>query len=144
MSCPEHELLSAYADGELEPSMLAETERHLSGCASCREFVQEMRWLDTYGKSALRSMSVAAGPDPITIFKTAKKLRLLRPPALAAAAIVLVSLFAASWFVASRLKGLQPTPARFASAETKPPLDSPTGAEVTDHISAAQPRTSSD
>ncbi|GAA2817848.1 zf-HC2 domain-containing protein [Kitasatospora paracochleata] len=43
---PGAELVGAYVLGLLEPAEVAEVERHLSGCASCRREVAELRELE--------------------------------------------------------------------------------------------------
>src|SRR5260221_6254212 len=143
MSCPEHELLSAYADGELESSMLAETERHLSGCAACREFVKEMGWLESYGRASLRTISVRAGPDPITIFNTAERPRRLSPVALAAAAIVLVALSVLTWSETRRLTHLGHVPPQ-VPAEIQRPVDGVDRAETAEIVKDYRIRASTD
>ena len=105
MSCPEHQLLSAFGDGELEPSLRAEIERHLSTCASCRRFVDEMRDLDACGRSSLRAISVKARPVPLAVPQLPPRRSLMRPIALAAAAVVLVAVSVAVWLIAYRNKG---------------------------------------
>ena len=37
------EMLSEYVDLELPPVNCGEVERHLAGCAACREFVESLR-----------------------------------------------------------------------------------------------------
>jgi len=102
MSCPEHELLSAVADGELERSLRAEIERHLSTCAPCRRFVEEMRDLEACGRSSLRAISVKTRPELLEVSHLSTRRSVMRPIALAAAAVVLVTVSVAVWLIALR------------------------------------------
>ena len=58
MCCPDHQITSAFVDGELEAAQAAEVERHVAACVSCRQFVQEMRWLEGCGRAALGAIHV--------------------------------------------------------------------------------------
>lgn len=40
-ACPEPELLAAYIDGQLSPGERTQLERHLAGCAECRDIVSD-------------------------------------------------------------------------------------------------------
>lgn len=42
-ACPRVDLLSAYVDGDLPAARRAELERHLDGCACCREWLVALR-----------------------------------------------------------------------------------------------------
>ena len=56
MNCPQTQTeLSAYVDGELPPSIRAEVEAHIEGCAACRKRLAELRKL---------AEGVAALPKP--------------------------------------------------------------------------------
>jgi anti-sigma factor RsiW len=56
MNCPQIQTeLSAYVDGELPPSIRAEVEAHIEGCAACRKRLAELRKL---------AEGVAALPKP--------------------------------------------------------------------------------
>ena len=94
MSCPDRESLSAYADGAVEAPQLAEIERHLSGCALCREFVLEMRRLNERGRASLQAIRVGARLEPASLRRTPSRARLVCVLSLAAAATLLVSLSA--------------------------------------------------
>jgi anti-sigma factor ChrR (cupin superfamily) len=101
MSCPDHETLSAFADSELDASERANIERHLTSCASCREFVEEMSRLDASGRVALRSISVTERRRSVVILETAKRSRWL---ALAAAAVIVATVPLSIWFFSSKPK----------------------------------------
>ncbi|MHC4713731.1 MAG: anti-sigma factor family protein [Planctomycetota bacterium] len=101
MSCPDRELLSAFADGELEEPKAAAIERHLAGCPACGEFVGEMRRLDSYGRSSLRAIPVKPSRAAVLLPASARGRRLLRPLTLAAAAALVIALSIAAWFLAS-------------------------------------------
>ena len=118
MTCPDHETLSAFADGEVEAARAAETEQHLATCASCRQFVAEMRELDAWGRSSLRAIKapprrpapeVLTAPGPFW-------LRLLRPAPLATAAVMVAGLSLALWLAVQRGQrpGTRPAPVRVA------------------------------
>lgn len=47
MNCLSRELISAYADGELDRRERARVEEHLGQCPACREFFDELRELGT-------------------------------------------------------------------------------------------------
>jgi len=106
MSCPELELLSAFADGALDATAATEVERHLSTCSSCREYVGEMRWLDALGRSSLGTIRVSAHRNPILLGAGPTRLGFLRPMALAAVAVGLILLSFAAWRVSDRFRGL--------------------------------------
>jgi predicted anti-sigma-YlaC factor YlaD len=96
MSCPDRESLSAFADGAVEAPLLAEIERHLSDCAHCREFVLEMRRLNTQGRASLQAIKAAAGAESAPSRRTALRARLMCELSLAAAAVLLLTVSA--WF----------------------------------------------
>ncbi len=97
MSCPDQESLSAFADGELEAGRVAEVRAHLSTCAACQRFVEEIRELDALGQSSVREIIVTPVSIPKVVPLPVPWLRRVRPLALAAAAVVLAGLFVALW-----------------------------------------------
>lgn len=101
MSCPELEMLSAFAADALDATAVTELERHLSTCSSCRQHVEEMRWLDTLGRSALGAIRVSVQRHPILLREAPSRMGLLRPMALAAAAVGLILLSFAAWRIIS-------------------------------------------
>lgn len=110
MPCPDHESLSAFADRGLDASEAAIIERHLAGCAACREVVEEMARLDACGRSAFRAIHVPARSSAIIVLETANRRRWL---ALAAAAVVFVTVSELIWFFAYR-----PQPARIPQRQS--------------------------
>lgn len=98
MSCPEQEMLSAFADDELEPSARAEIERHLTGCTACREFVEQMRWIDAFGRSSLRAIRVRTPSESKVVAEIHPKPRRVRALAMAAAVLALLPM--ALWLLA--------------------------------------------
>ena len=59
MNCPQIQTeLSAYVDGELPPSIRAEVEAHIEGCAACRKRLAELRKL-VEGVAALPKLQPA-------------------------------------------------------------------------------------
>ena len=121
MTCPEKQLLSAFADGQLEDSDLITVERHLSACTSCRGFVEEMRQLNTFGRSSLEAIVVTKHLDLGAI--TARKCRLLRSPVLATAAVLLF-LGMGAWYVFQELSKPPEEPA-FKEVVATPPNSEP-------------------
>src|SRR5882762_5009184 len=100
MSCPDHESLSAFADCEVDVAQVAAIERHLVVCASCREFVDEMRRLDDYGRASVQTITLPGYQSHVRI--TRRRIRLARPLTLAAAAAILVSL--GTWMSTHRFR----------------------------------------
>ena len=115
MSCPDQESLSAFADCELEVAEIAAIESHLAVCAACREFVNEMRRLDNYGRASLRAISVPASEKATLSAKT--QISLTPPVALAAVAVILLGF--GTWVLTHRLKeaAREAAKARPATAE---------------------------
>ena len=103
MNCPDHESLSAFVDGELDPPATAFIERHLEDCAACREFVAEMRWLDTHGRTSLQAVRTTGWKRAVIPMLTQRS-RMTHPLALAATAVVLASLSVTVWVVTNRPK----------------------------------------
>jgi anti-sigma factor RsiW len=99
MSCPDHEALSAFADRELDASERAAIEPHLSGCAACREFVDEMVRLDAHGRSSFRSISITDRRSPVAALEAGRWPRWM---ALAAAAVIFATISASIWFFGHR------------------------------------------
>ena len=107
MPCPERELLSAYADGEITAAEDSAIERHLSECAECSKFAAEMRALDRLGRVSLRAIPVTQRHARRIAATHARRSVLARPAVLAAAAVVLFGLCAIAWLVASRPRAPQ-------------------------------------
>lgn len=101
MSCPESEILSDFADGALDAAAGSKVEHHLSTCSSCREHVEEMRWLDALGRSSLGAIRVAVQRNSTALFEAPTRSGFLRPMALAAAAIGLILLSFAAWRISN-------------------------------------------
>ncbi|PYL01113.1 MAG: hypothetical protein DME19_02645 [Verrucomicrobia bacterium] len=118
MSCFDPESLTAFADGEIDASAVAAIERHLHDCASCRQFVDEMRRLDACGRSALRTIHVMPHGRSVVIPEAATRPRVLRPVALAAAALIFVIVSGAFWFVAFRHREPRPAAAPIQAAKS--------------------------
>lgn len=91
MSCPDRETLSAFVDGAVEAPVLAEIERHLSGCAPCSEFVLEMRRLTAHGRASLQAISVPARAEPALLHSAPQRAGLLCALSLAAASVLLAT-----------------------------------------------------
>ena len=101
MSCPDHQNLSAFVDGELEATQALEVERHVAACASCRQFVHEMQWLDDYGRAALDAIHVGEAAMPSTAWWRPLRIKWARPMSLAAAAAVVLAFSIWTWFALS-------------------------------------------
>jgi anti-sigma factor RsiW len=97
MPCPDHEVLSALADGEVETATRAAIEEHVKECPACSGFVADMRRLNALGKGSLRTMPVCSqldlGPFPASAPPEPRLLPL-------AAALAVLSVVA--WLVAPR------------------------------------------
>jgi hypothetical protein len=102
MLCPDNKSLSAFADGELEAATAAEVQEHLSICSACRRFVEEMRELDAWGRSSLRAIAVTSCPVRPVIPLVPLRMRLMRPLALAAAAVIVVGVSLGVWLATYR------------------------------------------
>jgi anti-sigma factor RsiW len=134
MSCPELERLAAFADGALDATAGTEIERHLSACSSCRERVEEMSWLDVLGRSSVGAIQVSVERGPILLREAPNRKGLLRPMALASAAVGLILLSFAAWRVSDRFQNQrrasapQPAAADTARADrnTNTETDAPT------------------
>ncbi len=101
MSCPDPQNLSAFVDGELEAAQALEVERHVAACASCRQFVQEMQWLNDCGRAALRAIHVGDASTSNIVWSRPLWLKWARPMSLAAAAAVVLILSIWTWFALS-------------------------------------------
>jgi hypothetical protein len=105
MSCPESELLSAFADGAIDAVAGAEVKRHLSTCVSCRERVEEMCWVDALGRSSLRAIRLVPASKPTVLRARPTSSRLfLRPIAFAAAAVAIILVCFAAWRLDDRFR----------------------------------------
>ena len=117
MPCPDRELLSAYADGELAAAEHSAVERHLGECAECSKFAAEMRALDSLGRVSLRAIPVTQRPARLTAAAYGRKSVFARPAVVAATAVILFGLCAIAWLVASRPRTPQRGAERAASDE---------------------------
>jgi anti-sigma factor RsiW len=137
MTCPDHETLSAFADGEVAAPGAVEIELHLSTCAACRRFVDELRALNAWGRSSLQAIKAAPRRTSLVILAVPQPfwLRLLRPVPLAAAAAVVAGLLLALWFAVQtgERAGTLPAPVRVAE---KPPIARPRVASLNDRAFA--------
>jgi anti-sigma factor RsiW len=97
MNCPDYETLAALADGELETGRPLEIERHLAECANCRQFVEEMQWVDERGRAALGTIPVGEAPVTRTVWARACWRTQWRPISLAAAAAMAIALSVWTW-----------------------------------------------
>jgi anti-sigma factor RsiW len=126
MPCPDCETLSAFADGQIEPPARAEIERHLSVCAPCCELVAEMRSLNSLGRASFEAIRLPPRPERMMAIESGSKRRLFRVPALAAAAVLLVSAAAAlvaRWTEAVRSKPVMASTRPPAKEKYVPPTD---------------------
>ena len=127
MSCPDRESLSAFADGAVEAASRAELERHLVGCTHAANFGAGMCRLNERGRDSLQAIPVSARVKPIVVVRKASRPRLIRALALAAAAVLLMSV--AALLIAHRIKASRPMPVMVSKqppSEEKfvPPSDS--------------------
>lgn len=88
MNCPEPEIISAFADGELETKEAADVERHVAQCARCRESLEEMQWLERRGRAALEAIPVEETAIQKVVYLKPFWRRWARPVPLVAAAAV--------------------------------------------------------
>ncbi len=109
MSCPDHQNLSAFVDGELETTQAADVKRHIVECASCRQLVEEMQWLEDCGRASLRAIHVREATTPNIVWWRPVWLRCARPTTWAAAAAVVLVLSTWAWFALSH-SGRDQTP----------------------------------
>jgi anti-sigma factor RsiW len=128
MSCPKTETISAFAEGALDATAASELERHLSTCLSCREHVEEMRWLDGLGRSSLLAIRVSV--DRSQICEAPNRKGLLRQMALAAAAVGLILASFAGWRVNDRFQNQRRVSAPQAAEANTPRADRNTNTET--------------
>ncbi|HEX8523710.1 MAG TPA: zf-HC2 domain-containing protein [Tepidisphaeraceae bacterium] len=93
MSCPSDETLVMFVDGELDAPERETVARHVQTCSACGESVAEMRAVNRRGRSALREMRVDVQRDGTK----ARRRWVLRPMAVAAAIVIVVSVAAVVW-----------------------------------------------
>ena len=72
-SCPNHETLSAYLDGELAPAEAEAATAHLSACPACSAALAQLSAPD----AALRALPPAAEPPPFFAARVAAAARAL-------------------------------------------------------------------
>lgn len=93
MNCPDPQIISALADGELDPKQAAEVERHVARCASCRRSLEEMRSLEQRGRAAVEAIDVGEAAIQNVVYLRPFWLRWVGPMPLAAAAAAVVAIF---------------------------------------------------
>jgi negative regulator of sigma E activity len=121
--CPEHELLSAFLDGEVDEPWKSEIDKHLAGCPHCRQRISAYQNLSRllkidpqpdYRLSMKRLKKlIQSGPGIINIKKTPfwkKRLQIPVPVAAAAASlfIILGTLFSVNLAIPGGLAGNNP------------------------------------
>src|SRR5207247_1317873 len=79
MCCPDHQNISAFADGELEAGQAAEVERHIAKCPSCRQLVEELQWLADCGRGALSAIHVGETTTPNIVWWRPLRRKWVRP-----------------------------------------------------------------
>ena len=97
MCCPDHQTISAFADGELEASHAAEVAQHISQCASCRQLFEEMQWVDDCGRAALGAIHIGEPTTANIIWWRSPRRKWARPLSLAGAAAVVLTLSIWAW-----------------------------------------------
>jgi anti-sigma factor RsiW len=110
MNCPNQQTISAFVDGELEATQAAEVKRHVVACASCRQFFEEMQWLEARGRSALDAIHVGETPVPNVVQLRPASRKWARPMSLAAAAVALLAFSIWTWFASSHFSSNQSSP----------------------------------
>jgi hypothetical protein len=123
MCCPDPQTISAFADGELETSHAAEVERHIAKCASCRQFFEEMQWVDNCGRAALGAIRIEESTPANIIWSRPQRWKWARPLSLAAAAAVVLALSIWTWIASRHSTRHQraSTPHQVASVMSTPP-----------------------
>ena len=124
MSCPDHQTISAFADGELELAQAAEVERHIAQCASCRQLAEELRWVDDRGRAALRAIHVEEPNTANIVWWKSPARKWARPLSLAAAASVVLFLSIGIWIASSHFQTAVATH-QIESVTTTPESDGP-------------------
>jgi len=122
MYCPDPQTISAFVDGELEAAQAAEVELHAAKCASCRQLVEEMQWLDDCGRAALRAIHVGETTTPNIVWWRPLRRKWARPLSLAAAAAVVLALSIWTWIASSHFNRHQAAsgPHQIASVTATP------------------------
>ena len=116
MLCPDQLSLSAFSDGGFEAARAAEIADHVATCAACRAFVDELHQLEAWGRSSLRAIKVTAEPALPVVPLIPPRLRLVRPVALAAAAVFVAGVLVVLWLGAHTRQATRavPVPGRVA------------------------------
>jgi len=124
MRCPDHQTISAFVDRELESAQAVEVERHVAECPSCRQWVEEMQWLDHRGRAALGAIHIGEMPTPNIVWWKPMWLKSSRPLPLAAAAAVVIALSIWTWFASGRFsrRPVPSAPHQVASIREAPPV----------------------
>lgn len=102
MLCPNQESLAMLIDRELEVSETEAIRRHLAGCRSCREFVEELRRVDACGRAAVQAIPAPKYVPSISVSKTRPEPWAL-PNFRFALAAVFIALAVGAWFGTERL-----------------------------------------
>jgi anti-sigma factor RsiW len=97
MNCPDPQTISEFSDGELEPNQAAEIERHIAQCASCRESLKEMQWLEQRGRGALESIPLEDTFSQKIVPLKPSRLRWVGSMPLTAAAAAVVAVVVGVW-----------------------------------------------
>lgn len=110
MRCICEEDLSAYADGEVNQEEKARIEAHLSECAQCRKMLARLKRTSEFLKAAINDAAQEADALPPTTSRILAKISgisrgelvwrrmLMRPLALAAAILIIISLSLVGFF----------------------------------------------
>ncbi|HLX72471.1 MAG TPA: zf-HC2 domain-containing protein [Verrucomicrobiae bacterium] len=89
MNCPDPQTISEFADGEFDTNNAVEVERHIAQCASCRQLLGEMQWLERRGRAALEAIEVRGTTAQNVVYPKTLWLRWARPLSLAAAVVAI-------------------------------------------------------
>lgn len=103
MSCPDHQTIVAFVDGELETVQAAEMEQHLTACSNCRHFAEEVDWVENCGRAALRAIPVGEAVEAKIDWGAAPRPKRVQTILLALAAMVAIALFLWTWLGAKSL-----------------------------------------
>ena len=111
MRCVSEEDLSAYADGEVSEEEKARIEAHLSQCAQCRKMLARLKRTSEFLKAAINEAAQEADALPPATSRILAKISgisrgalirrriLMRPIPLAAAILIIISLFLVGFIV---------------------------------------------
>lgn len=118
MNCPDLQIISEFADGELEPNQAAEVERHVAQCPSCQQSLGEMQSLEQRGRAALKAIPVEETAIRKVVYLNPFWVNWLHPIPLTAAAAAVAIFIGACWVTPGFLGSHQtaPTPHQVADA----------------------------